>query len=188
LGPTIRIIAAKDFVEGPWLNGLGRSWDIASYPVGARGHTFDWRFAIARIDGDVPFSHYPGIDRVFTLIDGPGLDLDIVGSGKLLIDQPFIPQRFPGDAETFCRLRSTPCRALNLFCNRSRVAAEVNVFRNVRGQSAGGPTLFFLFTGRATLDGVELECGAAAIAEGKVAWDASSGLLYTAELSPRTAS
>ena len=67
----MRIIRKSEFAEGRWRNGMGVSWDIASDPPGTEA--FGWRFAIARIDADVPFSHYPEVDRIFTLLAcGPG--------------------------------------------------------------------------------------------------------------------
>jgi hypothetical protein len=112
----MRIIRSHEFTEGRWRNGMGVSWDIASYPVAA--DDFGWRLAIARIDGDVPFSHYPNVDRVFTLIEGQGLDLEFEGRNTLAVDRLFVPHFYSCDVPTFCRLRSGPCRALNLFMKR----------------------------------------------------------------------
>ena len=62
----LRLIRQDEMVEGPWRNGMGVSWEIASHQE-AGAADFSWRFAKARIDRDVPFSIYPGIDRVFKL-------------------------------------------------------------------------------------------------------------------------
>jgi uncharacterized protein len=62
--PKLVELPATSFREGRWRNGLGVSWDIASEPPGSGMDDFGWRFAIARIDADVPFSHYPQVDRV----------------------------------------------------------------------------------------------------------------------------
>ena len=119
----VRIIPRSAFAEGRWRNGLGVSWDIAS-DGGAAGD-FGWRLAIARIDGDVPFSDYPAVDRVFTLIDGDGLSLDVAGLGRLEVAERFAPVRFPGDAATLCRLKGGACLALNLFVARRAWRADV---------------------------------------------------------------
>ena len=75
-------------------------------------------FAIARIDDDVPFSSYPEVDRIFTLIEGAGLDLDFDDRPSLVVHRLFVPHFYPCDVKTFCRLRAGPCRALNLFLRR----------------------------------------------------------------------
>jgi environmental stress-induced protein Ves len=59
----IRLIPQVSFVEGRWRNGQGVSWEIASHKK-ADAADFSWRFAKARIDNDVPFSIYPGMDRI----------------------------------------------------------------------------------------------------------------------------
>ena len=114
----IAVLPAAGFREGRWLNGMGVSWDIAAEPREAGAAHFDWRFAIARIDADVPFSRYASVDRIFTLIAGEGLTLDLDGQAPLVIDRRFVPHAFPGDVTTSCRLKSGPCRALNLFLAR----------------------------------------------------------------------
>ena len=81
----MRIIRKSELKEGRWRNGMGVSWDIASDPPGT--DDFGWRLAIARIDADVPFSHYPSVDRVFTLIEGNGLDLEFEGGRTLAVDR-----------------------------------------------------------------------------------------------------
>ncbi len=72
----LRIIPQSEFKEGRWRNGQGVSWEIASYREEGAAD-FSWRFAKARIDSDVPFSIYPGMDRVFMMLEGGGMDLDM---------------------------------------------------------------------------------------------------------------
>ncbi|MBI3674118.1 MAG: HutD family protein, partial [Rhizobiales bacterium] len=102
----LSIFPADRFTETRWRNGQGLAWEIASEPPGAAADNFDWRFAIARINGDAPFSHYPGIDRIFTLTAGNGVDLTVEGQGTLTVHERFVPHRFPGDAATSCHIDS----------------------------------------------------------------------------------
>ncbi|HUQ36998.1 MAG TPA: HutD family protein [Aestuariivirga sp.] len=69
----MKILKSENYREGRWLNGLGLSWDIAAAPHDAGAQDFDWRMALARIDSNVAFSHYPNVDRIFTLIEGHAL-------------------------------------------------------------------------------------------------------------------
>ena len=176
----MRIIRRPDLVEGRWRNGMGVSWDIASDPPGA--DDFGWRFAIARIDADVPFSNYPGIDRIFTLIEGNGLDLAFEGRPSLAVHRRFVPHPYPCDVPTFCRLRAGPCRALNLFTRRGAWRATADVLSSGAEITHPGPILLFALQGAADVKGHAMAEGDAAVAAGNVTAD-TEGFLYAARLS-----
>lgn len=178
----MKLIRSSDLREGRWRNGMGVSWDIASEPADAGAGDFGWRFAIARIDSDVPFSHYPGTDRVFTLIEGNGLDLDFAGRDTLRVHHLFVPHPYPCDVETYCRLRDGPCRALNLFMRRGAWSAAVDVLSSNAVIDHPGAILFFVLKGDADVNGVALEEGDTLIAEGH-AMASVNGFLYAARLS-----
>lgn len=175
----MKIIRASELVEGRWRNGMGVSWDIASEPPGRED--FGWRFAIARIDADVPFSLYPGVDRIFTLIAGNGLDLDFEGRPSLAVDSLFVPHPYPCDVPTFCRLRDGPCRALNLFTRRGQCSATADILSSGAEIAHPGPILLFALQGAADVDGKVLGEGDAAVATGGVTAD-TEGFLFAAEL------
>jgi len=178
------VLPAQGFREGRWLNGLGVSWDIASDPPGAGFQDFNWRFAIARIDRDVPFSAYQKVDRVFMLLEGDGLDLDIRGEQRLAVGEVNQPVRFPGDEPTLCTLRGGPCRALNLFLARGKWRAAVSVRKAGHASVAHhGLSLLFALQGGLRIGGESLAAGDAALLEGKASIE-GDGLLYVAELSP----
>lgn len=123
----MKILRAENYREGRWPNGLGLSWNIAAAPHDAGAQDFQWRMALARIDSSVAFSHYPKIDRVFTLIDGQGLELVFNDRELLKVDKRFEPHEFPSDVETACVVNNGPCRALNLFTRRGSWEASVRV-------------------------------------------------------------
>jgi uncharacterized protein len=122
-----KILKSENYREGRWLNGLGISWDIAAAPDDAGAQDFDWRMALAQIESSVAFSHYPNVDRIFTLIEGKGLDLVFNDRKVLKIDKRFVPQEFPGDMKTACVVNNGPCRALNLFIRRGKWKTSVRV-------------------------------------------------------------
>jgi environmental stress-induced protein Ves len=175
----MQIIRRHELREGRWRNGMGVSWDIASDPPEVED--FGWRFAIARIDADVPFSHYPGVDRIFTLIAGEGLDLDFAGGPGLAVDRLFVPHAYPCDVQTFCRLRHGPCRALNLFTRRGLWTATADILSSGAEISHPGPILLFALRGAADVNGQALGEGDAAIADGRVTAD-TGGFLFAARL------
>ncbi len=175
------IIRSSSLREGRWRNGMGVSWDIASEPHNSGAGEFGWRFAIARIDADVPFSHYPDTDRIFTLIDGNGLDLDLRSHPTLAVHDLFVPHAYPCDVETFCRLRDGPCRALNLFLRRGRWTATAEVLSGNAVIDHPGPLLFFVLKGEAAINGLDIREGDTMIEHdhGSVRAD---GLVYVARL------
>jgi environmental stress-induced protein Ves len=142
---------------------------------------FGWRFAIARIDQDVPFSSYPEVDRIFTLIAGKGLDLDFDGRPSLAVHQIFVPHPYPCDVKTYCRLREGPCRALNLFLRRGAWRSDVDILSSAAEIAHDGPILLFALKGASTVNGEALQEGDACIAEAHVA-TGTDGFLYAAKL------
>jgi environmental stress-induced protein Ves len=158
----VTMLKAEDYREGRWLNGLGLSWDIAAAPPDAGAQDFEWRMALARIDSSVTFSHYPNVDRIFTLIDGYGLELVFNDREILKIDKRFAPHKFPGDVKTACVVNNGPCRALNLFTRRGAWKASVRVPTNNDDLNviSAQTTLAFALRGSFKLsEGGTLYCG-----------------------------
>ena len=173
------IIRHMDFREGRWRNGMGVSWDIAAEPPGAED--FGWRFATARIDDDVPFSLYPEVDRIFTLISGNGLTLDFDERPPLSAGHRFVPHHFACDVATRCRLHGGPCKALNLFTRRGQWAATAEVFSSGAELVHEGPILLFALQGAADVNGQALGEGDAAVTAGQIQAD-TEGFLFAALL------
>lgn len=171
----MKIIRHQDLREGRWRNGMGVSWDIASDSSLADG--FGWRLSLARIDRDVPFSVYPGVDRIFTLVEGGGVDLDLQNVGILAAHSLYTPYPFPCDVPAQCRLRAGPCRALNLFTRRQSWSATADVLSGAAEIAHDGPILLYALSGDAEADGVRLEEGDAVVAEGQVAANTTHVLL-----------
>lgn len=107
----------------PWKNGGGVTREIAVWPPDTTD--FDWRVSIADVETDGPFSSYPGIDRVITLLEGPSMRLTSGGRTKDLT--PLEPFDFPGEAEIYCALPGGPTRDLNLMLRRTRVRGAIGI-------------------------------------------------------------
>ena len=168
----LKLIRQSEMVEGPWRNGLGVSWEIASHKEpGATD--FSWRFAKARIDRDVPFSIYPGIDRVFMQILGKGLDLEFENGQVLAVHESFVPYAFPCDLPLTCKLLDGPCFDLNLFTARGIYEAQASVLK-LNGMETldltGVEAVFFALEGQMVISGQNgaytLHSGDAALANG----------------------
>jgi uncharacterized protein len=170
-GPAmLRLIRQSEMTEGPWRNGMGTSWEIASHKQPGAAE-FSWRFAKARIDRDVPFSIYPGVDRVFMQISGNGLDLEFEGGHILQVHESNLPHAFPCDVPLNCKLRDGPCFDLNLFTARGVYQAQASVIKLSGMESidlSGIEAVFFALEGSVVLSGqggaVHLQAGDAAVA------------------------
>ncbi|TPG57189.1 HutD family protein [Roseomonas nepalensis] len=109
--PTV--IRAADLEPRPWPNGLGITRDIAA----GEG----WLITVADLAGDAAFSRFPDTDRIFTLLGGAGVTLELEGRPPLAC-LPWVPAGFPGDVPTFCRMGGGPARAFNVMARRGHEA------------------------------------------------------------------
>ncbi|MFJ8000722.1 HutD family protein [Streptomyces sp. NPDC096310] len=125
---TLRVLRAGSRAAVPWRNGGGVTREIASWPENAGTAGFDWRISLAEVAGDGPFSVFPGVDRILTMVEGAGMDLT-VGGRRRRVDERYAPASFPGDLPTGCLLLAGPVVNLNVMYGRNRTAAEVAVVR-----------------------------------------------------------
>ena len=130
----MRLVALAALPLQPWKNGGGVTSELAVSPAGATAETFRWRVSLARIDGDGPFSAFPGITRWITLIEGGGFTLDFADGGRLDVAAPFVPHKFDGGLAAHCRLKGGPSRDLNVMA-RGDVAMDVRVVAADAGAS-----------------------------------------------------
>jgi uncharacterized protein len=145
----IKIIRQSEYKEGRWRNGQGLSWEIAAKrEEGAED--FAWRFAKARIDQDVPFSIYPGMDRIFMMLEGAGMDLQFEGGKILQVHENWVPHAFSCDVPLICKLRGGPSTDLNLFVDRKKhsTVCEIRTLKqNELLKFASGQTVVFMLAG-----------------------------------------
>ncbi|MGA5823017.1 HutD family protein [Kitasatospora sp. NPDC094028] len=162
----IQVLRASERPASPWLNGGGVTREVAGFPAGAGLDGFDWRVSLADVAAAGPFSVFPGIDRVITLVEGAGMVLTVDGAEQP-VDAPLRPFAFPGDAATDCRLLGGPVVDFNVMTRRGRVEATVEI----RTASAtvdvppSGTVLLVCLAGAADLDDVELTRYDAALVE-----------------------
>lgn len=113
----------------PWKNGLGISHTIADSPRGAGFDAVDWQVGATQIGADCPFSFLPGLDRLFTVIGGAGVELTCIDEhGKASahrIDPASGPFAFRGDWRTACRLLDGTVQVFNVMTRRGKYAARV---------------------------------------------------------------
>jgi len=119
--PLIRLPAAGRR-ETPWKNGGGLTAEVAAAPTGG-GFDFDWRVSLATVTASGPFSRFPGVDRVLTVIEG-AMRLTIEGQAPVILGPGSPPHAFAGDAACEAEVIA-PVRDLNLMVRRDRYGGAV---------------------------------------------------------------
>ncbi|PKR90542.1 hypothetical protein CXZ10_04030 [Pleomorphomonas diazotrophica] len=122
---SLRLLTAADFRRLPWQNGRGTTLELVRHDD--TSGTLLWRLSVADVVEPGPFSPLPGIDRVITLIDGNGFDLDFGGMRPPVSLRPFEPQAFSGDWPTVASAVHGPSRDFNVMTARGTIIAEVGL-------------------------------------------------------------
>ncbi len=145
-----RFIPKDQFVTSAWKNGGGVTHEIATDAA-----DWGWRFSIAEVASDGPFSRFDGMARILTVIAGAGLDLhhaDGVIAARLMQ-----PVAFSGDMAIDCRRVAGAVQDFNVIFDPLRFAARVQMVRGA--VDFGGSTFgvlqrdgFYLGTGPLVLD------------------------------------
>lgn len=118
----------------PWKNGGGETREIICVP--APNAPFLWRASIATLQADGPFSPFPGVDRVITLLAGQPLRL--CGEN---IDQPLAlwqPWAFPGEWALSSVGIVAPGLDFNIMTQRGRASATVHVVSDLQCPASEG--------------------------------------------------
>lgn len=157
-----RIVSTDEFQTSPWKNGGGITHEIARQAV---GDIWQWRISIAEVGSDGPFSLFPGMTRILTVIDGMGIDL--LSADGVLEARLHRPVAFSGDLDVTARLVGGPVRNLNLIYDAKVVAPEVVVvFGPATLTCAAGLVGFLCRSGVVTIAGDGLPVGAFALGTG----------------------
>jgi environmental stress-induced protein Ves len=109
----------------PWANGGGITYEVAASPPGSDLASFDWRISIADVRESGPFSTFPGIDRVLTVL-GPG-DLRLFINSTEVLSRRHAPVDFSGDDEVRAELVDGPITDLNVMTRRGTCESDVVV-------------------------------------------------------------
>lgn len=160
----VRIYRAADYPRTPWKNGAGSTQEIAR-DAGADLEDFGWRLSIAAIGESGGFSLFTGYQRVISVLQGAGMQLQVDG----LVSRPlqaFEPFAFAGDSQVECRLLGAGIEDFNLIYAPHRYRARLQWLTLERPQR--------LFSSSATLllfsacDGLEVRLdGAAGVTLGR---------------------
>ncbi|MFF4352404.1 HutD family protein [Streptomyces sp. NPDC001530] len=184
---SVRPLPAAGRVAVPWKNGGGVTREIAVWPEGGDMGDFEWRVSLADVVADGPFSGFPEVDRILTMVEGEGMDLTVGGVSRR-VDTRFVPQCFPGDLPTDCRLLGGPVVNLNVMWRRGgETAPTVTVAQSRRpiAVPAGPVVLVVALDGSAEVAGVHLGQYDAALLTGEDAVLHATGRTAVIALTPR---
>ena len=117
-----RWLGPKDFITMPWANGKGETVELARCD---RGGAVVWRLSRAVVVEAGPFSLFPGIDRILTVLTGPGFDLE--GPGVSLQARPYGPVQFAGEVAVRSLRVAAPSDDFNVMVARTHGRADVRV-------------------------------------------------------------
>ncbi|TAJ68814.1 MAG: HutD family protein [Phenylobacterium sp.] len=122
---TLSVLRAADRAAVPWKNGGGVTREIAAWPPGSGFDDFAWRISMAEVREDGPFSSFPGIDRVLTVLEG-ALRLTVQDAGVFDLSPCSAPLAFDGAALTSAQLTAGPVLDLNVMTRRGAAIARVD--------------------------------------------------------------
>jgi len=119
-----RHLPANGYRRLRWRNGRGWTREIHAGSL-AGGEGWDWRLSIAEIEGDGPYSAFPGVEREQVLLSGEGLALDFGGGDQRVLAPPHGRQRFGGDAAVSARLQGGRAEVFNLMWQPGRASPRL---------------------------------------------------------------
>lgn len=106
-------------LQTPWKNGGGITRKIRK---SAKDEPF-WRLSIADVDQDGPFSLFPNMHRILTVIEGKGMRL--IGPKQDYLAQKWSPVNFSGEESIQGDLLDGPIQDFNLIYDIASWQAEV---------------------------------------------------------------
>ncbi|MDH1339020.1 HutD/Ves family protein [Ectopseudomonas oleovorans] len=120
---TYRLLKFADYKRMPWKNGGGSTLEIAS-DTDETLSGFGWRLSIADVATSGAFSAFIDYQRVITVLEGEGMNLEVDGrrSRDLTRLDAFA---FSGGSTTYCELLNGPIRDFNLIYAPAKYAARL---------------------------------------------------------------
>lgn len=148
------VIRLAELTAVPWRNGGGVTRQVVS-AGGSGPEDFDWRISIADVEEPGPFSAYTGVDRIITVVEGSGMNLQVDGVEHVL--GPLRPLSFDGASQTSCTRLDGPIRDLNVMTRKQRFSASVAVrdLSQARPTAIAGSQVLVLLSGSAVVVGAD---------------------------------
>jgi len=130
---TLAVVEVARVTAQAWRNGGGVTRELLTWPA---AQAWALRISVADIERDGPFSAFPGIERVFTVLEGDGVALAFDDGERRQAAPGDLPFRFDGGRAVQCTLRGRATRDLNVMSVRKRGRASVDVARGGEARHA----------------------------------------------------
>lgn len=139
---TWNLIRLAEAPAAPWRNGGGVTRELASWPAGG---DWAWRISVAEVSADGPFSHFPGVQRWFAVVQGDGVRLAINEEAHE-VKGTSPPLEFDGAARVESWLLGGPTQDLNLMVQRHRACAVMTRLAAPRRFTTAADGVFAVFS------------------------------------------
>jgi len=139
---TGRIHRAAERRFAPWKNGGGETAEVICHPEGAGFDDFQWRLSNAKVGGSGPFSVFPGIERVLTVLEGGAMVLRFEDGSVIETDPGSGPHPFDGGLACEAELPGTGLLDLNLMVRAPLRGVVLQPGEAVAGTGVLGAYLF----------------------------------------------
>lgn len=150
----VKLLNSSDYTPMPWKNGGGVTSEIVSQS-GPSG--LDWRLSLADVTRNGPYSLFPGMSRVLTVVRGAGTQLVDEQTGDIQMGLPYMPITFSGDQPIQGHLIEGAIQNFNLIYNPHRTIAHVAVEESQRAinsiQAPGSQFAIYCLAGTVELEG-----------------------------------
>ncbi|WP_445680500.1 HutD/Ves family protein [Radicibacter daui] len=176
-----RLVKPSDFVSMPWANGKGVTVELAREDRPEGGLL--WRLSLADVVEDGDFSRLPGIDRILTLVEGSGFELEFGEFGASSVREPLMPVSFSGDWPARATGVTGPSKDLNVMTARGRATAAVSVHRSGKVSfAAAQPLLLLALAGSWKGAGQIVSAGELLVISGEATVFEGEGVLFAAAI------
>lgn len=113
---TLHTVALSSAAAQAWRNDGGVTRELLAWPA---ADAWRVRVSVADVAADGPFSAFPGVERWFAVIDGPGVELQFADR-RVRCDGRTHPRRFDGADAPLATLLGGATRDLNLMLQAGR--------------------------------------------------------------------
>ncbi|MGR4862185.1 HutD/Ves family protein [Caulobacter sp. LARHSG274] len=153
---TFALLRRVDRPSSPWKNGGGITWTVAMDPQDGSIGDFSWRLSLAQVGVAGPFSYFPDVDRILTVVEGRLL-LQIDGAERRLGAADSC-MAFAGEDPVCGAPEGDVALDLNLMLRRGRCSGAIRRLPTL-GTPCTGPdvspamtTIVMVFTGPGSVE------------------------------------
>jgi uncharacterized protein len=139
----IKQLSSAEYRQMLWKNGAGYTVELAR-SAGESLDTFDWRISMADVKSAGDFSRFNGMQRILTVLEGQGIELDIDDKHESLTTLQSV--QFSGDRATRCELIDGSIRDFNLIYDPKQFHARLQwYFEPTKTEIFSSADLIFIF-------------------------------------------